>query len=325
MYTTNEIKEHTFINLEFDQYKVKLCTLGASIYSFDIGDDPMVLTPADMDDFFNGKVFHGKSVGRVSNRIKGNKVVIDGKEYILENNEGDNTLHGGIHGMNCYDWGYSIIEDNNKTIVTFDYLSVDGESGFPGNLRSIVRYIFDNSNPTMRIEFFAVTDKDTLCCFTNHAYYMLGKESLNDCVLKVNAHKYIDTYPIDLIAIGIKDCEEELDFSNGLVLNKFINLEKFTSSKAGGYDHYLFFDEINSNIPQITYSSDKYVLDIYTDFEGTQIYSDNKKNGKKYLKTVSEYRRGLAIEPSSPFNELHVLKSSDIYSKFIEYRFNKVK
>ena len=69
-------------------------------------------------------------VGRVANRVANGKFSIDGKTYTLAQNNGTNSLHGGLQGYDKVIWN---ITSSNNDSVTFSYLSKDGEEGFPGN------------------------------------------------------------------------------------------------------------------------------------------------------------------------------------------------
>ena len=68
-------------------------------------------------------------VGRVANRVANGKFSIDGKTYTLAQNNGTNSLHGGLQGYDKVIWN---ITSSNNDSVTFSYLSKDGEEGFPG-------------------------------------------------------------------------------------------------------------------------------------------------------------------------------------------------
>ena len=68
-------------------------------------------------------------VGRVANRIANGKFSIDGKTYALAQNNGTNSLHGGLKGYDKVIWN---ISSSTNDSVTFSYLSKDGEEGFPG-------------------------------------------------------------------------------------------------------------------------------------------------------------------------------------------------
>ena len=85
-----------------------------------------------IDDVVNSpQPFLSTLIGRYGNRIAGGKFNLDGKEYTLAVNNGPNHLHGGPTGFHARVWD---AEQTDAQTVVMNYLSVDGEEGFPGNL-----------------------------------------------------------------------------------------------------------------------------------------------------------------------------------------------
>ena len=83
-------------------------------------------------DTLNSPSDYGSSVGRYANRIAGGKFSINGTEYQLKQNDGDNCLHGGgtTGWMNqVYD-----AEQIGDSILKLTITAADGENGFPGNV-----------------------------------------------------------------------------------------------------------------------------------------------------------------------------------------------
>ena len=75
--------------------------------------------------------FFGALIGRYGNRIGHAKFSLDGKEYTLEKNDAENTLHGGPHGFNTKVWTPKQLPDGGLELT---YVSKDGEGGYPGTL-----------------------------------------------------------------------------------------------------------------------------------------------------------------------------------------------
>src|SRR5690606_2519316 len=48
--------------------------------------------------------YHGTSVGRFCNRIANGRFTLDGQQYTLEQNNGENSLHGGSGGFHNRVW-----------------------------------------------------------------------------------------------------------------------------------------------------------------------------------------------------------------------------
>lgn len=61
-------------------------------------------------------------MGRVCNRIAGGKFSLDGVEYHLAKNVGNNHLHGGVFGFNRFNWTAEIVDDNKVNTFWFLYI-----------------------------------------------------------------------------------------------------------------------------------------------------------------------------------------------------------
>jgi aldose 1-epimerase len=126
-------------------YKLKagdlsLCisTLGATWTSLTVpsqskGKDDILLGFGSFDGYVNNSYF-GVTVGRFANRIGKAKFSLDGKEYSLYKNNGENTLHGGKVGFSRKVWKAEAYEERDGVFVRFELKSPDGDEGYPGNL-----------------------------------------------------------------------------------------------------------------------------------------------------------------------------------------------
>lgn len=319
------IKEYEENNLKFvtvsnDVLAVTFCNLGAAIYSIKFHDKEMLLTPVDTEDYSMNNMYHGKTVGRTANRIKGNIIKIDGKTYELEKNEFGNTLHGGVNGLSTKTFKYKIKESKNSIKVVFTKSSKDGESGFPGKLNTTINYSLHKVKGELKVDFKAKTDKPTLCDLTNHAYFSLGKESVKLLSLKILSSKYLQTTTDELLPVSFKDVFDELDFRKFRKIKKGLKSPLIKQGKANGYDHYLKFDEISKK-PQIILKGKDVTLKICTDFEGVQIYTDNYEDDIEYLNTHEVCNRGIAIEPMDNYLNRKVFRPSEKYTRYIKYKF----
>lgn len=319
------IKEYEENNLKFvtvsnDVLVVTFCNLGAALYSIKLRDKEMLLTPVDTEDYSLNNMFHGKTVGRTANRIKGNTIKIDGKSYELEENEYGNTLHGGVNGLSTKTFKYKIKENKNTIKVVFTRFSKNGESGFPGKLKTTITYSLHKEKPELKVDFKAKTDQPTLCDLTNHTYFNLGEESAKSLSLKILSSKYLLTTTDELLPLSYKDVFEELDFRKFRRIKKGLKSPLIKKGKANGYDHYLKFDKISKK-PQITLKSKDVQLRISTDFEGVQIYTDNYEDDIEYIGTREKLNRGIAIEPMDDYLNRKVLRPNEKYARYIKYKF----
>lgn len=321
-----QIKEFTksgikFIEVTNDQnFKVQLTDLGASIYGIFINDIPMTLTTKDEKDFLKVSHYHGKTIGRYAGRIKDHQFELNNKIYITEENEPNKTLHSGPSGISTKYFAYEIKEgDDSSTLVIFKYHSPALEAGFPGNMDITVTYNIKKGYE-LEIRFEAICDEDTLCKLTNHSYFCLGSKNLNGVSLKLNSSSFVETEKGTLIPLKDTSVSEvpSCDFSSLKPILKDIDDERL----GLGYDMHFNFNQIITDKPQITLTNDKYQLDICTDFQGTQIYSDNFVRDTKFINNeVETTRRGVAIEPQDSHLWDHILRKNVYYKRFINYKF----
>ena len=113
--------------------------------------------------------YFGATVGRVANRIGKARFTLDGVNYNLAKNVGDNTLHGGFRGWNSKIWETNTV--NNSVVMTL--LSEDGDEGFPGAVIASIKFKL-NDDGELSIEMKAFSTKATPINLTNHSYFNLA-------------------------------------------------------------------------------------------------------------------------------------------------------
>ena len=154
---------------------VDILTYGAtinSIYAADRnGDFADILVGFDtIEGHEKYSDYEGMTVGRYANRIAGGKFTIDGTEYQVEKNEkGITCLHGGAE-LSTAVWKAIIIDDSS---LEMSYQSPDGAMGFPGKVDFKVTFTLFEDN-SLKIDYYAVSDKKTVINMTNHAYFNLS-------------------------------------------------------------------------------------------------------------------------------------------------------
>lgn len=148
----------------------------------------MVLGFATLEEWQTKEPYFNAVIGRCANRIKNGRFTLNGHEYQLPQNNGANSLHGGLQGFNAKIW--DVVSHTPKSI-TLHYRAADGEEGYPGNLDVTVTYKVENN--ALSISYEATTDSPTIVNFTNHAYFNLNGEdspSVRDHQLQVLADEY---------------------------------------------------------------------------------------------------------------------------------------
>lgn len=243
----------------------------------------VVLGFDNLDRYLKGHPFFGAIAGRVANRIGGARFTIDGREYTLAKNNGPNHLHGGLQGFDKKLWTSRPLPCTaNEAAVEFEYTSPDGEEGYPGNLRVIVRYTLTAENE-LRIDYTATTDKPTPVNLTNHSYFNLaGEGDVLGHELMVAADFYTPTDE-GLIPTGeIRTVRgTALDFTSPVKIGARINE---TGLKPGGYgyDHNFV---LRSGGQSLALAANVYdpatgrVMDVLTTEPGVQLYTANHMDG----------------------------------------------
>lgn len=295
--------------------QMQVINYGATIVSLTAPDrhgklEDIVLGYDSIQGYENGDSYFGAIVGRYGNRIAKGKFILDGIEYQLATNNGSNHLHGGTIGFNKVLWN---VEDNqNNTSITFSYMSVDMEQGYPGKVDLTVTYTLTDNNE-LKIEYKGTTDKTTILNPTHHSYFNLtgdpNKTILNH-ELQIKADKFT---PVDstLITTGniISVENTPFDFRSPKPIGKDINSNYEQIKFGGGYDHNWVLNNYDGELRSVALLHEPEsgrIMEVLTDQPGIQFYSGNfldgtaaGKNGISY-----HYRTGLCLEtqhyPDSP-------------------------
>ncbi|MEO6080303.1 MAG: aldose epimerase family protein [Steroidobacteraceae bacterium] len=174
---------------------VRVVNYGAIITAITVPDRKgvaanVILGADSLENYLRG--FPAAAVqGRYANRIAKGHFVLDGTEYQVTKNIGEHHLHGGTRGFAKVVWEATPLPAKEHEVgVHMSYLSVDGEEGYPGNMRVGVSYTLTDDNE-LRLDYTASTDKATVVNLTNHAYFDLSAAGkISDQVLWINADHY---------------------------------------------------------------------------------------------------------------------------------------
>jgi aldose 1-epimerase len=244
-----------------------------------------------------GNPFFGPIVGRYANRIAHAKFSLDGKEYTLPQNDGDNTLHSGPKGFHNRLWSGRVIPEG----VELKYTSKDGEEGFPGDLSVAVRYSLRGND--LMIDYSATADKPTVLNLTNHSYFNLagqGNGTILGDELKLNASRFT---PVDSNLIPTGELKSVVgtpfDFLAPHTVGERINANDEQLRFAhNGYDHNFVIDDRGKELKQAAEVYDPTsgrVLQVWTTEPGVQFYSANFLDGSIKGKGGVAYPRNSAL------------------------------
>ena len=267
--------------------KVKIITYGATITDVEIPDrngklENVALFRDSLQDFMDKSTpYFGSTIGRYGNRIAKGKFTLDGKEYTLATNNGENSLHGGIKGFDKVVWKAEPVKSKDSVGVKFTYVSPDGEEGYPGTFTAQVTYSLTDKNE-LKMDYIATTDKPTVVNLTNHTYWNLSGAGSGDILgekLMLNADSYL---PVDagLIPTGeIKPVKgTPMGFTTPMAIGSRID------QVPGGYDHCYVLNKKEGKdaltlVAKVDDPKSGRVMEIYTTEPAVQFYTGNFLDG----------------------------------------------
>ncbi len=327
--------------LSNSRMSVKIIEYGARVAEL-LYDDVSVVCGFDtIEGYLKDNDYHGSIVGRYANRIYKGKFSIDGREYNVSNNEaGRYHLHGGYCGFSGKLWKLENLGcDDDRAYVTLKYVSPDNEEGFPGTLAVYVTYTLTLADE-LKIDYVAVSDKDTIINLTNHSYFNLS--GVGNTILDHMLTMYCDQYiPVDqkLIPFGYfaNVTGTPFDFRTAKAIGRDIDADDIQIKTAGGYDHCFTRDRgenkdsplliatISSPVTDIT-------MDILTTEGGIQMYTGNFMTADNPFFSNCPQRKNQAVAlecnriPDSPNHAAFpscVYRAGEKYTQTTIYRFKR--
>jgi len=321
--------------------EASIITYGATLATLTMPDHQgrfadVVLGFKTLEEYQRNPYYIGSTIGRYGNRISGGKFRLNGKEITLARNNGENNLHGGIKGFNAVVWDARENSTAEGEGLTLGYSSADGEEGFPGNLSTEVTYRLTKDN-TLRIDYRATTDMDTVVNLTHHSYFNLAGEGSSSILvhrMMINADRFT---PVDgrLIPTGeiqpVRDTP--LDFTKPAGIGERIDASHEQIRLGGGYDHNFVLNRKDDGLVPaacVLEPGSGRVLEVWTTEPGMQFYSGNFLDGKMSGKSGKPYTRrsGFCLEtqhypdsPNRPEFPSTVLKPGQEYRSTTVYKF----
>ncbi|KAG4099777.1 aldose 1-epimerase [Neocallimastix lanati (nom. inval.)] len=220
----------------------------------------------------------GATVGPNTNRIANAKFTIDGVEYQLVKNNGENNIHTDANkGFQKQFWNAEIVENG----VRFSYEMPDLYVGIPGNVKIHVTYTLNDENE-LRIQYNGVSDKKTIFNPTNHSYFSLagcdaGREGLFNTELMLKASKFTELDATSIPTGKLIDVAgTPMDFTTPKKIGKDIYADYEQMTMVKGYDHNFAVDDYDGTLRLIARAkNDGRTMEVYTDRPGFQFYTGN--------------------------------------------------
>ncbi len=320
---------------------MQVTNYGASVVSIKVPDrngkiEHVALGYKTIEEYERLRHYFGSTVGRFGNRIAKGKFTLNGKEYQLPVNDGENSLHGGFMGFDRVLWDTEEVELNKNPAIRFTYLSKDGEEGYPGSLTAQVTYSFNVDN-ILQIDYHITTEHPTVHNITNHSYFNLSgnaKRSILDHEMMINADQFL---PVDKGLIPTGEIRSvagtPMDFLEPHKIGDRINDEDKQLKYGNGYDHNWILNSAGDALNYSGYIYDRQngrKMEIFTTEPGMQFYSGNFMDGSDIGHNGNQYefRYGLVIEtqhyPDSPNHENFpstTLLPGQVYTSTTLYKF----
>ena len=298
----------------------------------------VVLGYNDLDSYMNPPFpYFGAIIGRYGNRIAKGRFTLNGVEYKLAVNNGENHLHGGLKGFDRVVWAAQQRTTAAGPALVLSYLSKDGEEGYPGNLRVIVVYTLTNNNE-LKIDYRASTDKDTVANLTHHSYFNLKGEGNGDILdhrVVLKASRFVPTDAGSIPTGELKSVAgTPFDFLTANAIGARINQDDQQLKFGNGYDHTWVINGRHGVLRQaasVYEASTGRVMEVWTTEPGVQFYTGNFLDGSRPGKSGQPYprRSGFCLEtqhypdsPNRPNFPTTTLRKGATYRATTIYRFS---
>jgi aldose 1-epimerase len=321
--------------------EARIMTYGGIVVSLKVPD-----RSGKMDDVVNGfddlggytqqppPPYFGALIGRYGNRIANGAFTLDGVKYTLAKNDGQNSLHGGKRGFDKVIWKAKPLDAQSLQLT---YLSKDGEEGYPGNLTATVVYSVTD-NDELKIDYSAVTDKDTVVNLTNHSYFNLagqGVGNILDHVVMIDADRFT---PVDKGLIPTGELKSvagtPFDFRTPKAIGARIDAKDEQLVYGKGYDLNWVLNRRGAGLQlaaRVMEPKSGRVMEVLTTEPGLQFYTGNQLDGSLHGKGGKVYgpRSAFAMEtqhfpnsPNQPTFPSTELKPGTRYHTTTVYRFS---
>lgn len=294
----------------------------------------IVLGRPSIEEYVNapGERFLGSTVGLYGNRIANGRFTLDGVEYTLPQNNGENCLHGGLTGIDMDVWDVVSVNDS---VIVFHYLKPDMQDGFPGNVDINITFALTSQNE-FKVSYEATTDKATVVNLTHHSFFNLKGEGEGDCLgheMQIFADGIVPV-GANLIPTGeIMPVEgTPFDFREPHTVGERVGEENEQLANGNGYDHCWVLSKACDDVAAVVYEpTTGRQMTVSTDQPGVQFYCGNFLDGKQCGKNGKpfEFRGCVVLEtqkfpdsPNQPQFPSTVLRPGETYTHWCTYKFD---
>ncbi|MFW2365994.1 MAG: aldose epimerase family protein [Desulforhopalus sp.] len=263
-----------------------------------VGD--VMLGYETLSNYLDNPHYFGVTVGRFANRIAEGRFTVDGDQFTVTRNYGKHQLHGGERGLSRVLWNSEPFQTDIAGGVILDYVSPDGDEGYPGELNIKVIYSLNEQNELL-IEYFAESDRKTPINLTNHTYWNLDtprQRDIREHLLTMQCSRYLETDD-HLLPTG-----KILEVDNCLNFRSLRRVGEAMELCGGGLDHCYVIDDysVSSNnqmrkAAELQATSSGRVMRVFTDAPAVQLYTGNAIQKEAGLDGVEYFQHaGLCLE-----------------------------
>lgn len=336
--TKNSEEAHLFVLTNKKGSSIAVTDFGATLVQVNMPDKDghladVVLGYDDVNGYEVVSGHLGATVGRNANRIANGRFTLNGKEYVLTQNNGTNNLHSGMNYYSQRIWESECGECPEGYYATFYLESPDGDQGYPGNAKIFVTYTLTEEDAVW-ISYHGVADADTAFNMTNHSYFNLAGEGSGDIL---NHLVWLDSDEFTIADEGsiptgelVKVAGTPMDFTEEKAVGRDIEADYAPLHMAKGYDHNWVLKN-NGQLACVATCRETgsgRIMEVYTDLPGIQIYTGNGlhtngKGGHYYDK-----RDGICFETQYYPNSINtphfpqpVVKAGEEYKTKTVFRF----
>jgi aldose 1-epimerase len=296
---------------------LEVTTYGATVKALHVPDrdgklGDVVLGFDSLQGYVEHPAFFGATVGRVANRVRGASFVLDGSPYALTATDGAHHLHGGRRGWDKVVWSATATEAESGPALELEHVSVDGEEGYPGQVRASVKYTLTHEDALV-VEMFAESDRKTLVNMAHHSYWNLGghhPEGSEDVLgheLVIEADLYTPGDPVVPTGALAPVSGTPFDFRRSKPVGR--DLDR-TGAVPRGFDHNWVVVGMPGRVRPVAWLRDPVSgrqMSLESDAPGVQFYSGNFLDGSLSGKGRRYGRHaGLCLETQAFPNAINV-------------------
>jgi aldose 1-epimerase len=279
------------------------------------------------EEYLKSYPYFGVVIGRYANRIQKAAFPIGDKLVEVSKNSDENQLHGGLEGFDKKVWDISELKSEPNPKLILNYLSIDGEEGFPGNLDIQLSFTLTNDQELI-VEISASTDQTTVVNMTHHGYFNLNGDAgtIEDHIVQIPANH---TLAQDENYVVTGELKPVLNTAHDFTTEKPVNQNW---DPQDGYDQAFVLNKpigewgkaasafsAKSGIKMEVFS-DQPVVQFYT---AKHLNVDHGKNGKSY-NAFSAICFETQIHPNAvniPSFPSTVLQPGEVYKNKTSFRF----